>query len=555
MKHRVIGIDLGTTYSAVAVWDDDTEQAELLVNREMGDQPTIPSVVAFDPAAGTVSVGWAAKRSLAVRPEQAVTEIKRELGERFSERSLQRYGAQDRFTTEDPVHVRFAGGWRRPQEISALVLTRMKEVAEAELGGEIRDAVITVPAYFLEIQRKATEQAARLAGLWPRRLVAEPTAAAICYGLDQYQMARRAYLVYDLGGGTFDVSIIQVEGEDIRVIATSGDHHLGGGDFDNAIVDWAVEQLGQQGLRLTPDDPARPRIKYHAEQAKVALSAQEATTLELGDVHPDAPTELTLTRRQLEELIDWDVQRSLRKVEDAIRQAAAKGVGRDQLNAVLLVGGSTTIPKVKRMLVDYFGQGEDFVKLDLDPAAVVARGAAILARTFAPSDEPFDPRRRPRRTSGELGEPLPIEPITEHSLGTGLEDGTCFRLIERGTAIPVSRTDRNFINSEATDTIHVGIYQGEGRFYQENTLIGVLVLDGLKWLPRGEHHFDLTYSLDANGLLSVRADYANAGRSWDATIDHPTLVEDEAAMLILYEQVQQLYRTGRQPPTEQRWSR
>jgi molecular chaperone DnaK (HSP70) len=547
MKHRVVGIDLGTTYSAVAAWDHEKELAEIIPNREEGDKPTTPSVVAFDPASGTVSVGWAAKRGLAVNPQLAITEIKREMGERFGDRAMERYGAQDRFTPTDPVHVQFAGGWRRPQEISALVLTRMKEIAEAGIGGEVKDAVITVPAYFLEIQRKATEQAARLAGMWPHRLVAEPTAAAICYGVDQYEEARRAYLVYDLGGGTFDVSIIQVEGEDIRVIATSGDHHLGGGDFDNAIVDWAVEQLGQQGLRFAPDDPARPRIKYHAEQAKVALSAQEATTLELGDVHPDAPAELTLTRRQFEDLIDVDVQRSLRKVEDAIRQAAAKGVGRDQLDAVLLVGGSTTIPKVKRMLVDYFGQGEDFVKLDLDPAAVVARGAAILARTFAPSDEPFDPRRRPRVTSGELGEPLPIEPITEHSLGTGLEDGTCFRLIERGTAIPVSRTDRNFTNSEATDTIHVGIYQGEGKFYRDNTLIGVLVLDGLPWLPRGEHHFDLTYSLDANGLLSVRADYANSGRSWDATIDHPTLVEGEDAMWVLYEQIQQLYRSGRHP--------
>jgi molecular chaperone DnaK len=274
MKHRVIGIDLGSTYSAAA-WDDDEDQAELLPYREEGGQPTTPSVVAFDLAAGMVSVGWAAKRSPAARPECAVTEIKREMGERFSERSLQRHGAQDRFTTGDPVHVRFASDWRRPQEISALVLTRMKEVAEAELGGEIRDAVITVPAYFLEIQRKATEQAARLAGLWSHRLVAEPTAAAICYGLDQYQEARRAYLVYDLGGGTFDVSIIQVEGEDIRVIATSGDHHLGGGDFDNAIVDWAVEQLGQQGLR--------PELLPGSRRVSVYLSCSGQKICRKGD--------------------------------------------------------------------------------------------------------------------------------------------------------------------------------------------------------------------------------------------------------------------------------
>ena len=547
MRHRVVGIDLGTTYSAVAVWDQDEDQAEILVNREEGGQPTTPSVVAYDPA-GTVSVGWAAKRSLAVRPQHAVTEIKREMGEPFSERSLQRYGAQDHFTTNDPVQVRFAGDWRRPQEISALILTRMKEIAEAELGEEICDAVITVPAYFLEIQRKATEQAARLAGLWPRRLVEEPTAAAICYGVDQYEAERRAYLVYDLGGGTFDVSIIQVEGEDIRVIATSGDHHLGGGDFDDAIVEWAVKELADRhSLQVADDERVKPRIKYHAEQAKFRLSATQETTLELPELRREVPPVLTLTRERFEDLIEVDVQRSLRKVEDAIRQAAAKGVGRDQLDAVLLVGGSTKIPKVKRTLVEYFGRGEDFVKLDLDPAAVVARGAAILARTFGPSDGPFDPRKQPQGSGGE-GEPLPIEPITAHSLGTGLEDGTCHRLIHRGMAIPVSHTDRNFTNSVATDTIVVGIYQGEGQYFRENTRIGDLVLDGLEWRQRDEHHFDLTYSLDENGLLSVRAMYHDSGRRWDATIDHPTLVAGNEAMLVLYERIQQLYRAGREPP-------
>jgi molecular chaperone DnaK len=548
VRHRVAGIDLGTTYSAVAVWDQDEDQAEILLNREEGGQATTPSVVAFDPAAGTVSVGWAAKRSLAVRPQHAVTEIKREMGEQFSDRSLQRYGAQDRFSTEDPVQVHFAGAWRRPQEISALILTRMKEIAETELGEEIRDAVITVPAYFLEIQRKATEQAARLAGLWPRRLVEEPTAAAICYGVDQYEEERRAYLVYDLGGGTFDVSIIQVEGEDIRVIATSGDHHLGGGDFDDAIVEWAVKELAERhGLQVADDERVKPRIKYHAEQAKFRLSAAQETTLELPELRREAPPVLTLTRERFEDLIEVDIQRSLRKVEDAIHQAAAKGVGRDQLDAVLLVGGSTKIPKVKRTLVEYFRRGEDFVKLDLDPAAVVARGAAILARTYGPSDGPFDPRRQPQGSTGE-GEPLPIEPITAHSLGTGLEDGTCHRLIHRGMTIPVSQTDRNFTNSVATDTIHVGVYQGEGQYFRENTLIGDLVLDGLEFRQRGEHHFDLTYSLDENGLLSVRAEYADSGRSWDATINHPTLVEGNEALLVRYEQVQRLYRGGREPP-------
>jgi molecular chaperone DnaK len=315
MKHRVIGIDLGTTYSAVAAMDPDEDEAQIILNLEEGGQPTTPSVVAFEPATGTVSVGWAAKRSLAVRPEHAVTEIKREMGERFGAR------AHGSFAADDPMKVWFAGDWRRPQEISALILARMKEVAEAEIGEEVRDAVITVPAYFLEIQRKATEQAARLAGLWPRQLVSEPTAAAICYGVDRYDETRHAYLVYDLGGGTFDVSIIEVAGEDIRVVATSGDHHLGGGDFDNAIVNWALGELADRyGLHVPEhDERVKPLIKYHTEQAKFRLSAHDETTLELPELRRDAPPVLKLTRERFEELIDWDVQRSLREVEDAIR--------------------------------------------------------------------------------------------------------------------------------------------------------------------------------------------------------------------------------------------
>jgi molecular chaperone DnaK (HSP70) len=550
VKHRVIGIDLGTTYSAVATYDDEEDQAEIVPSPDDG-QATTPSVVAFDGAERKVVVGWAAKQSLMERPQDAVIEIKREMGEVLDERGADRHSTPQRPAEGTPVRVHFADDWRLPQEISALILMRMKQVAEAELGGEIRDAVITVPAYFRETQRKATEQAALLAGLWPRQLVAEPTAAAICYGVDRYEPVRRAYLVYDLGGGTFDVSIIQVEGETIRVVATAGDHRLGGGDFDEAIVDWAVRELHARHRLDTDNEVDRPRIKYQAERAKAALSSERSVELVLDGLRRDRQLRLSLTREQFEELIDRDVRRSLESVDEAIRQAAAKGVTRDQLDAVLLVGGSTKIPKIRRDLVDRFGRGEDFVRADLDPAAVVARGAAMLASRFPPTERPFDPRDRPQSTTEppETGASLEILPITEHSLGVGLEDGRCHRLIERGTAIPVSHTDRGFTNADRTDTLHVGVYQGEGEFYRENALIGILTLDNLEPLDRGRHRFDLTYSLDANGLLTVQAVKSGTSESWQARIDHTSLVQGDEALWVLHQRLKELYQGGRPPPS------
>jgi molecular chaperone DnaK len=230
MQHRVIGIDLGTTYSAVAAFDLDEEQAEVIVDRSDADAATTPSVVAYDPMTEKVTVGWQAKRNLPNNPENTIIEIKREMGA---------VADSGDGREPDPLTVRFAGQDCLPQFISAFTLRKMKEIAEAEIGEEIRDAVITVPAWFPEPQRAATRQAALLAGLYPRQLVPEPTAAAICYGVDRDDPSRHHYLVYDLGGGTFDVSIIKTEREEIDVIATAGDKRLGGGDFDNAVTEWA----------------------------------------------------------------------------------------------------------------------------------------------------------------------------------------------------------------------------------------------------------------------------------------------------------------------------
>src|SRR6185295_1231551 len=328
------GIDLGTTYSAVAAYDGFADSAEIIKNREDGDQATTPSVVGLDPASRRVVVGWPAKRNLPNDPRNTVIEVKREMGELFkSEAALDKFGARGTYRLEEPVRVRFADQWLLPQEVSAFTLMRMKEIAESEIGEEIRDAVVTVPAYFTSNQKKATEEAALLAGLYPRQLIPEPTAAAICYGVDRLDPVLRRYLVYDLGGGTFDVSIIEVLEEKIDVIATKGDARLGGGDFDDAIAKWAVKELQKQGFHV-PDDPALlARIKHQAEEVKIRLSTFESTDLTLLGEWPQRPPVLTLTRAEFERLIDGFLAGALTVVEEALKGAAAKGVTREQIDA------------------------------------------------------------------------------------------------------------------------------------------------------------------------------------------------------------------------------
>jgi molecular chaperone DnaK (HSP70) len=551
MRHHVVGIDLGTTYSAVAAFDPDLEQAEIILNDKQ--RGTTPSVVAWNPQSGKVTVGQEAKASIAQDPGNVVIEIKREMGEVFDQERLVKYLATDRFVPGDPLQVQLAGRWWRPQEISAFILMKMKEVAQAELGEpEILDAVITVPAYFRENQRGATKEAALLAGLYPLQLIAEPTAAAICYGLDRFEGRRRAYLVYDLGGGTFDVSIIHVEGERVIVVATSGDQRLGGGDFDDAITDWATGELAaHHGLDIKHDPRARAIVKAHAELSKERLSDFQTTTLSLLELRPAEPPVLTLTRDRFEELIRYDLTRTLHSVEEAIRQASAKGLERNDLDAVLLVGGSTKIPAVRRMLADYFGRGDDFVKLDLDPAAVVARGAAIMASRFSPSPPPFDLGHAPEpglAVTNPRGV-VDVLPITEHTLSVGVVGKRVVPLIERGTAIPVSATQSRFTNEGPSETLEAPVFQGESEYQPDNTRIGTVYLDGLDPRPKGYHQFQVTYSLDENGLLAVEVKEARSGKVWESRFEHETLVNSVSQLEVRRQELLRLYgSTPAAPP-------
>lgn len=533
--HLVIGIDLGTTYSAVSVHNRFEEEAEIIPNPESVDSQgrlkseTTPSVVSLDPRTQKAIVGWPAKRNIG-DAENTIIEIKREMGEVFTDELLDKFHARGipeaGGNVGDPIRVHFNGEWYLPQEISAFTLMKMKAVAEAHIGEPIRDAVITVPAYFTEKQKKATEEAAYLAGLYPRQILGEPTAAAICYGVDRLEAERKVYLVYDLGGGTFDVSVISVEESRISVLATSGDPRLGGGDFDDAIVTWAVQELREKfQLDASGDREKLARIKAHAEQAKKDLSALNTVTMTLIDVWPQQPPSLEMSREKFEELIEPLLNKSITNVDAALNQAESKmGLRRDDLDAILLVGGSTKIPRVKALLLSYFQQDESFVSTGLNPDEVVARGAATVALKFSPSPGEFDIAKRPDSSliNTEMEDDMDWELITEHSLGIGVQNNLVRRIIDQGTSIPVSLREGGFTNAGPTDYVEVPVYQGEGEYAYENTLIGTLRIGPMEPKPEGTHQFEVTFSLDDNGLLSMTVHHLNEGKNYQAQFQQKT---------------------------------
>jgi len=533
--HRVIGIDLGTTYCVVSAYDTFQRCAVVLQDPATPDEPTVPSVVGLHPQVKKVWVGWPAKRNLPNDPRNTVIEAKREMGELFRPDTLARYGGIGQ--VGQPVRLSFAGGMFLPQEVSAFTLMMMKEIAEAAIGDEVRDAVITVPAYFKAIQRQATEEAALMAGLYPRLLLAEPTAAAICYGVDQQENERKRYLVYDLGGGTFDVSIIEVEGQAINVIATSGNSRLGGGDFDDQITLWALEELKKQyQLDLGSNPQARARVKFLAESAKKRLSSTASDTLNLQELDPQKAPTLVLTREVFLQRIEPLLKKSIDYVNEALLQAEAKGVRRADIDAILLVGGSSKIPKVKELLLRYFDRDESFVLSELDADLVVARGAALMAKQFAPTPPPFDvmtfldTRKKSQALKMNTGDDdkIEVELITEHSLGLAVHDDRAGEridhIVKRGTNIPTKVNKAGYTNGGMTDYIPVRVFQGESEKVQENTLIGTVQIGPMEPKPAGEHQFEVEYNLDRNGMLTVTINHVNEGRKYQGQIQTQTAV-------------------------------
>jgi molecular chaperone DnaK (HSP70) len=548
--HKVIGIDLGTTYSAVAVYDTFKKDAVILQNPESENPETTASVISLDPIMNKVIVGSPAKRNLPEAPQDTIIEIKREMGELFREDTLIKYRANglkykfrgaDGSEVErpidvgDPVMVNYGGDWRYPQEISAFTLMKMKELAEKEIGEEIRDAVVTVPAYFKEPQKKATEEAALLAGLYPRLILPEPTAAAICYGVDTPDKEKKIYCVYDLGGGTFDVSIIEVEGGKLNVIATCGDPRLGGGDFDDAITIWAVEELMKYNINLSNNLDMLARIKNKAEDAKIALSYSDSAQLDLLFLKNPQVPHLVLTKDIFLSRINHLLDKSISYVEKALKDAAEiKSVRKEQINAILLVGGSSKIPRVKEVLLNYFQKDEDFIRDEVNPDTVVARGAAIMAFQYQSTPGPFDIRRRGEATAVNAAAANIIQGvslITEHSLGIGTSEGKCDILIERGKNIPIQVEKTDYTNSGPSPYIDVPVYQGEEKFAYNNTLIGTLRIGPMEPAPAFTHQFKVFFKLDENGLLTMIINHVNANKTYEAKFDQKTNIgkEDELA--------------------------
>jgi molecular chaperone DnaK len=479
---KVIGIDLGTTNSVVAVME--AGEARVIPNEEGGR--TTPSVVAFTKD-GQRLVGQIARRQAVTNPQSTVFSIKRFMGRRFDEVTEEMKLVP--YTVEhgknDMVVVEVQGRQYTPPEISAMVLQKLRTAAEAHLGDEVTQAVITVPAYFNDSQRQATKDAGTVAGLEVLRLVNEPTAASLAYSLDK--KADEKIAVFDLGGGTFDISILEVGDNTVEVRSSNGDGHLGGDDFDDRIIRYLIEEFRKdQGVDLSQDPMAMQRLKEGAEKAKIELSSVTETEVNLPYITADQSgpkhLNLKLSRAKFEKLAEDLINRTL----EPCRQACADaGIGPREIDEVVLVGGSTRIPKVQGLVQEFFGREPH---RGVNPDEVVAVGAAIQAGVLA----------------GEVKDVLLLD-VTPLSLGIETLGGVMSRLIERNTTIPTKRSQIFSTAADSQPQVEIHVLQGEREMAGDNRSLGRFILDGIPPAPRGVPQIEVTFDIDANGILSVAA--------------------------------------------------
>jgi molecular chaperone DnaK len=502
---KIIGIDLGTTNSVVAVIEGG--QPAVIPNQEGGR--TTPSVVAFTKN-GERLVGQVAKRQSVTNPENTIYSIKRFMGRRYNEVSEEMKLVPYKVVPGDSndARVEIQGKKYSPPEISAMILNKLKEAAEAYLGEKVTKAVITVPAYFNDAQRQATKDAGQIAGLEVMRIINEPTAAALAYGLDKKKDETIA--VYDFGGGTFDISILEVGDGVVEVKSTNGDTHLGGDNIDQRIIDWLIQEFKKdQGVDVSKDQMALQRLKEAAEKAKIELSTLLETEINLPFLTADAtgPKHLAvkLTRARFEQMVADILERSVGPCKQALQDA---GVTPQQIDEVVLVGGSTRIPKVQQMVRDLFGKEPNKT---VNPDEVVAVGAAVQGGVLG----------------GEVKDVLLLD-VTPLSLGIETLGGVFTKLIDRNTTIPTRKSEKFSTAADNQTSVEIKVYQGERAMAHDNRLLGVFQLVGIPSAPRGIPQIEVTFDIDANGILNVMAkDFATNNEQKITITSSSGLAKDE----------------------------
>jgi len=508
---KTIGIDLGTTNSAMAIYEGG--EAKIIPNKE--GRNTTPSIVAFTDK-GEILVGEPAKRQMVTNPEKTIYSVKRIMGlmcnedkakeakERLPYKIVDRNGA---------CAIEVDGKTYTPQEISAKILMKLKDDAEAFLGEEVKDAVITVPAYFNDAQRKATKEAGAIAGLNVLRIINEPTAAALAYGLDKKESENIA--VYDLGGGTFDVTILETGDGVVEVLATGGDAFLGGDDFDNRLIDYIVEEFKKDnGIDLKSDMMALQRLKEAAENAKKELSTATETEINLPFITADAsgPKHLIMkiTRAKFESLIEDLVDKTITKIDEVLKES---GLSKNEIKEVVMVGGSTRVPLVQEKVKAYFGKE---LNKSVNPDEVVAIGAAIQAGVL----------------TGDVKDVLLLD-VTPLSLGIETLGGVTTKIIEKGTTIPVKKSQIFSTAEDNQPAVTIHVVQGEREFAKDNKSLGMFELSGIAPAPRGVPQIEVTFDIDANGILTVSAVDKATGKSQEIKITGSSgLSEEEIQRMI-----------------------